>query len=204
MKTTLEKYKEFIGKKFNYLTIEDVVIKNRHYYFVCRCDCGNRKTILVQNVIKNSTQSCGCMRYKTVSQKAKQRTKHNLRHHPLYHVWCDMKKRVLHPRNEYEKSRYMDKGITVCDEWKNNFKAFYDWALQTGWSDETYQTKGKRRFHKYTLDRIDNSKGYSPDNCHWATAKQQANNMDKRPEKNILSNRKELLAKKIKWNWERM
>lgn len=63
-------------------------------------------------------------------------------------------------------NRYGGRGITVCDEWKNNFQAFYDWAISNGYRDDL------------TLDRKDNDNGYSPENCRWTTKKEQSNNRE--------------------------
>lgn len=59
---------------------------------------------------------------------------------------------------------YGGRGITVCEEWKNSFPAFHEWAIANGYSDEL------------SIDRIDNDKGYSPDNCRWATITEQNRN----------------------------
>lgn len=89
--------------------------------------------------------------------------KHGLKNTRLFSIWAGMKNRC-HNSNTPNYHGYGARGITVCDEWKNNFQAFYDWSMKNGYSDDL------------SIDRIDNDKGYSPDNCRWANCKQQSTN----------------------------
>lgn len=90
-------------------------------------------------------------------------TTHGLRSHPLYGKWWDMKSRCYRPnRDRY--NCYGGRGIKVCDEWKDDFKAFYDWAIAAGWKEGL------------TLDRIDVDGNYEPSNCKWVTKHEQAQN----------------------------
>ena len=89
--------------------------------------------------------------------------KHGLRKHRLYRIWSNMKNRCYNP-NTRSYERYGGRGITVCDEWKNDFMSFYNWSIANGYRDDL------------TLDRSNNDGNYTPENCRWATQKQQHNN----------------------------
>lgn len=154
---------QLIGQRYSRLILLDEVEPDVYpngemkRKFLCQCDCGNQTTVRMSDMKSGRTQSCGCVNIEKIS--ALKRT-HNLHHTNLYSRWKGMKKRCYNP-NEPQFRDWGGRGIKVCDEWLNNFKAFYDWAMNNGY---------ERRLH---LDRIDNNKNYSPDNCRFIT---QANN----------------------------
>jgi hypothetical protein len=132
-----------------------------------RCDCGAIITVLLGNLAKGATTSCGCRR-RDVSKtnaancgySAVTRT-HGQSLTPEHIAWRGAKGRCCNPRNHAYR-HYGGRGIQMCDEWRRSFEAFFA-AMGP-------RPKG------YTLERMDNDLGYEPGNCVWATRKTQANN----------------------------
>jgi hypothetical protein len=121
------------------------------------CDCGTVKQQFTATLKARATTSCGCFRRENAGEMMRTRErKHDLTHHPLYRLWAGMKTRCLNPKDKAYKD-YGGRGITICDEWKDNFLAFYNWAMANGWE------KG------LINDRRDNDLGYSPTNCRFVT-----------------------------------
>lgn len=126
----------------------------------CKCDCGSESVVVGQSLRQGFTQSCGCFNRE---QSGKREYKHGMVGTRLYKIWDGMVGRC-HRKNHKHYPNYGGRGITVCDEWRSDFAAFMKWALSSGYQDNL------------TIDRRNNNKGYSPDNCGWVTFKSQQNN----------------------------
>jgi len=131
--------------------------KNYRSFHLCQCICGNKK-IITDYSLKVSTRSCGCIQKEVVS---KTNSTHKMRLTSEYNIWSKMKSRCESPGQKSYKY-YGAKGIKVCKRWQKFENFFAD--------------MGQRPTLKHSIDRKDNSKGYCPDNCRWATPKEQGAN----------------------------
>lgn len=152
---------DLIGKKIGRLTVLSSVFSiNKKWFYRCKCDCGKEKLISRNSLKQGDTLSCGC--YKKECRKGINKI-HGMTGTRVHRIWVSMKSRCYNPNNK-KYPRYGARGITVCEEWKNTFLSFYDWAMNNGYSDNL------------SIDRIDVNGNYEPSNCRWVTNKVQANN----------------------------
>ena len=149
------------GKRFGKLiAIERVKNVGKKVSWKCLCDCGKETIVLTTNLTTNRIKSCGCLKNQKLIERS---TKHNQRHTKLYEVWKTMKQRCFNP-NHKSFHNYGGRGIIVCDEWKDNYQAFYEWSMNNGYKEGL------------SIDRINNDGNYEPSNCRWADRFTQNNN----------------------------
>ena len=129
-------------------------------HWICQCKCGTIRSVEQAALKHGRSKSCGCLQKEDLASR---RTTHKRKPKRLYKTWSDMIQRTTNPNNS-SYSRYGGREISVCEEWRQSFESFRDWALSSGYSDEL------------TIDRIDNNKSYTPDNCRWTTRLRQSIN----------------------------
>lgn len=148
------------GQKFQGLTVirEDGKFRQpsgqTQRAFLCLCDCGNEKRIRISHLTGLRVGSCGCMHNENAGASST----------GIYKKWKNVIRRCM--EDYAEAYLYFHRGITVCEEWRNSFRAFNSWAMDNGYRDGL------------TIDRIDNEKGYEPGNCRFVT--QKVNNANRR------------------------
>jgi hypothetical protein len=153
-----------VGDTYNFLTLKTLEItrNKRGIIGLWKCSCGKTKEILNHRVVSDHSKSCGCFKVTTgrnINLKHGCATINNSTSE--YHTWQQIKDRCLNPNNKAYKN-YGGRGITVCKEWLDFLTFLNDMGL--------------KKDSKDTIDRIDNSLGYSKDNCRWASRITQGGN----------------------------
>lgn len=123
--------------------------------WLCRCECGTERPIPAGSLLSGNSSSCGCVRLEKLRVQS---TKHGLSGTSENQIWREMKCRCSNPK----RADYCGRGIAVCERWMT--------------FDNFYADMGPRPSKKHSIDRIDNDKGYEPDNCRWATWSEQMRN----------------------------
>ena len=159
------KFEDLTGQRFGRLTVIERAPSKNITRWKCHCDCGNDIVTTANNLKRGHTTSCGCFREEN---RPNLKYKHGLKKSRIYEVWSKIKDRCCNEKNK-SYPRYGGRGITMCDEWKNDPEAFAKWAYENGYRDDA-------EYGECTVDRIDNNKGYSPENCRIVDLKVQSNN----------------------------
>lgn len=157
--------KDRIGEKYGRLEIVEFDGRKKNpnsgfrYYWLCKCDCGNTKSIEYGKLQQNHTRSCGCLKPET---NIKVFTTHGLRKSAEYNSWSKMIDRCTNSKNISDYKDYGGRGISVCEKWLT-FSGFIE-------------DMGMKPNKEYSIDRIDVNGNYNKENCKWSTPLEQANN----------------------------
>ena len=171
------KYENLTNKKFDMLVALKYLYtdERRNAVWLCKCDCGKLVEKSSRTLKSKTSKSCGCLKKinakKLGKSKYSDRTTHGKRYTRLYHVWCGIKQRCYNV-NSHKYKNYGGRSIIMCDEWKDDFMSFYNWAMQKGYDENAL-------YGKCTIDRIDVNGNYEPSNCRWVDMKIQSNNKRK-------------------------
>lgn len=153
------KKSKYIGRVINGFKVLNSYHSEKPYrntFYICECVLCGRVVDYACSSILNNKARCVCNR------KKKNRNGFNIRDR-IYNIYRSMIKRTQKPENKDYKN-YGGRGVKICDEWNNDYRKFYDWAMSNGYNDDL------------SIDRIDVNGDYEPSNCRWVDTKIQANN----------------------------
>lgn len=144
--------------------------KYNDHMWKCRCKCGKIVVMKTSVLRSGATKSCGCVRnsifVKGHPYGKRFKPTHGLSKHPLFRVWSHIIDRCYRLVPEHKSYRYYKgKGIKVCDNWRDNFKSFYDWSVANGWQEGL------------SIDRKDSKGNYEPNNCEFVTRSENSKRM---------------------------
>ena len=154
------------GKRFGRWTVLRRAENNQkgNTMWLCRCECGKEAIVAGYSLTGGRSKSCGCLHNDILSEENRKKKRiHGETHTRLYNIWRGMRSRCNNGKNAHYKD-YGGRGISVCEEWENDYEAFRDWALENGYEEQL------------TIDRINNDMGYTPENCRWTTMSVQNTN----------------------------
>lgn len=190
----MSKRLDLTDQKFGRLTVLSFdKIENQSTVWSCQCDCGNNISV-VGKALKSGTASCGCLRKEAAALQGKINAKHGLTSHKLFRLWTDINYRCHNPDSaRYE--NYGGRGIRVFEEWRTDPTKFFEYI------EVNLGPKPLSKTMRYSLNRIDNDKGYEPGNIEWADDWVQVDNRRKCDicGKCLYKGRNHICGERFKW-----
>ena len=169
--------KDLTNLTFGRLKVIKNIGTNKYGYelWECLCECGNTAIITSRNLISGHTKSCGCYSYECKKDKSIKYRKYAIscKNDRLYRLYRGIIQRTTILRKDNHNHTYIEKNIKMCDEWRNDFNKFKEWALANGYDYS-------KNANEQTIDRIDNNKGYCPENCRFISRKENNQNVHKK------------------------
>ncbi len=152
-----------LGKRFGVVLVAERYGSDKSgALWKCLCDCGVVFISHGHTLVSGRRKSCGCESKKRTTQMGQANKRHGMSGTTEYNIWLSMRARCSNPKS-ISYPAYGAKGISVCERWENSFDAFYE-------------DMGARPSKRHSIDRIDGAKGYTPENCRWASLEEQARN----------------------------